>query len=661
MLRAGSFPIAITKQRILSALLLFSLLLASCMPPDIPTVNDWCYTMHFDEDDYGITVINGNYVPGVGFTSNASNRLSIAYSHNQNVKPKGVIIYAGRAPGVSGATDITGTGLIFGIAATIDQLMPAESPDTVPVGFTPASPDDYSSSFNISVDSTQQLKIVSLEVRGDGANPFPDNDCAPDGTATPSPTLLPDTPLPSETPIPATSTPSDTPSASPTPSYTPTGPTPTPTPIFVTLDLDFRVDDYDFVNVAFNGYWHSGQGLHEGTTVTSDGSNNGYRMAMKIDLGRYIHVTDFDGTIFSYSGGAHTWRAYGYTNSTLTTGGVTLFNTTGGISGESTQTIGGNYSSPGYNGVYTRYLLIEAHSFTPNGGWAAIHIEGYEQPGGTPTPTPTQTATFTPSTTPSITPTNTRTLIPRTPTISPSGTRTPIVVNSPTPFPPVGTVPNSATPFPSGTPQPTNTLMALPTSISTPEGTPEPGGTPDPSLPFLGGILDGINQFFNWVINSAGNFSTWVGSIFGWLGNSINNVITQLGNFVDMIRSILDFILRLIQQIVEIIKLLVAIVIHLLELFIAWIGQFTQVASEIMAAWSLAQPRPIPALPQCITNPLQYSPCAFYYVLRYTVFAGTLGELIIPAITAIVDIAIILYFIRTVRNIIRSGEGVTSS
>lgn len=223
---------------------------------------------------------------------------------------------------------------------------------------------------------------------------------------------LPTLNLSTHTPVPTTfNTPTFTPTFTNTPISSPT-PTATPTAAPFTDTWNLRLYDYVGVNAAFNGFWSSGQGWRQGATLTSDGSNNGYRLAVRLDLGYLIRTTAFSATLFSSGSPARAWTARGYTTiagvdgAVSTSAAVTLFNTTGTLTGESVQTVGGNYMNPPTNGYYIRYIILETHSFTNNGGgWAEFTITGDKQyviP--TATPTFTVTPTITPTSLPTATP-----------------------------------------------------------------------------------------------------------------------------------------------------------------------------------------------------------------------------------------------------------------
>ncbi len=95
---------------------------------------------------------------------------------------------------------------------------------------------------------------------------------------------------------------------------------------------------------------------------------------------------------------------------------------------------------------------------------------------------------------------------------------------------------------------------------------------------------------------------------------------------------------------------------------IAYMGQATNLVVGLLTAFGNATPQAIPGLPLCVTNPMGSDLCAIYYIMDWTIFApNTPGALIIPLLQIIMNIYIAIYFVRWVLRIVRRGEKVTDA
>lgn len=176
---------------------------------------------------------------------------------------------------------------------------------------------------------------------------------------------------------------------------------------------------------------------------------------------------------------------------------------------------------------------------------------------------------------------------------------------------------------------------------------------------FFAGIINSIGAFFSWIGNSATNFGNFLGSIFGWLNGTFTNIGLVLGNIWQVVVALFDLVRLILEQIVEIIRLVFAIIRRFIELILGWLGQLIQRAEQLLTAWFLSPPTPIPNLPLCVSNPTSYAICAVYYVLQNTILAGGVGGLFVPVLVIIFDLVMVLYFVRTVRNLIRKSGSVS--
>lgn len=207
-------------------LTVLAFILASC--GTVPNIDpDWCYTFHFDENNYSATVTAGEYEPFLGFV-NTGGTLNAVYTHTGIVEPSVAIVRMY----VSTPSDaaISATFNIFGITGSHSDTIPSyitslELPLTVSAAAT------YGNSASVNISSSATITVYELEIQGTGSNPFPSNDCPPNPTATNTQRSIP-SPTASSTPLPtltATGTPTTT--ATPTTTPTPTN-TPTATPAY---------------------------------------------------------------------------------------------------------------------------------------------------------------------------------------------------------------------------------------------------------------------------------------------------------------------------------------------------------------------------------------------------------------------------------------------
>lgn len=83
------------------------------------------------------------------------------------------------------------------------------------------------------------------------------------------------------------------------------------------------------------------------------------------------------------------------------------------------------------------------------------------------------------------------------------------------------------------------------------------------------------------------------------------------------------------------------------------IGQFT----NVITAWRDTPPTPVPQAWDCINHGMASEVCAIFYILRYTIFGGVLGQINLAVALVIVDLWIIFNFIRLGRAILaRAAE-----
>jgi len=683
---------------LLSALTIFFLVLAGCDSDDIfPTQTDWCYIFDFTTNSHQINFVNGSWVSGDGLWPNASGALNANYAQTKMVKPEYLAVTIAPVSGTSGIIDVQANAIIFGVPFALNAPLPANAGEqTIPIPIT--DPTSQGTTFNFSLQVNQPALVRQLEVRGNGLNPFPMNNCEQESTPTPS-QIVPDTLTPTNTPTP---TPSDT----PTPDLTVTpqtcvvagqpSPTPDGTPFNPVVTVVANFDDplpagfeirYGTTNPT-SGV--SGTAGLESVTWTSTGER--IDIAFVLPANTVIRSVYWSSLAATSVGG--NWETRWLLETSAGVNDGVARNSVSGTGGSALSVKGGaGYDLTGY-GVLVQFLFYTGSTNHAGYGGLVDNVTITYEYTSTPTATPWPECTVTPgptaSTVPaSSTPHPTGTNIPRTPTASPSPTRTPVVVASPTRTNTPG--PTNTTPpiLSTATAGPTSTLIPSPTFIPTSSAPvdPEDPGPGDGEwadcdeligfdllflgrylsqywecavVPYFSNILNGITDFFSWVVNTGANIFGWLGGVPGWFGGWLGNVGIQISNIWQLLLALLGMVLSFIVTIIQIVGLVIAIIIHLLFLLAGWIGQFTARAETIITAWTITSPQPIPSLPRCVSSPATSDVCAVWYAAQYTFLSGPIGQLIIPVIVIIVDLIIVMYFIRTVRNLIKKSSEVTS-
>ncbi len=697
-----------TATRLRSFLLIFFLVLASCDSDDIvPVQHDWCYVFDFTTNSHQINFINGSWVSGDGLWPNASGALSANYAQTALVKPEYMTVTIAPVSGTSGLIDVQANAIIFGVPFALNSPVPADIGEyTLPVPITDLTASG--TTFNFSLQVNQPVLVRQLEVRGNGLNPFPFNNCEQESTPTPS-QIVPDTLTPTASPTPtATDTPTPNLTITPMQCVLPGGATPTSEPS-PTPDCNQPWEhEYDFV--ANNGGWSSSAGGYYGTTNYVSGSGWGSGQTNYTANGQSVYIwRDFDyattitqteitfNITGSWSGGACGWGLQGpgpsYTvlySRSLTASGGQGTQVSPGISVSGVRRMYmycEGYPNGGSRQVIVSDILLRGTGINPMDGTGQCYIPPAETPMPLCTITPTATASDVPA---SSTPHPTGTNIPRTPTASPTPTRTPVVIASPT---------RTNTPGPTNTnPPPPNTATAGPTTTPIPsatyiptQGPPVDPEDPDPGpgeewgdcdayievsslwdlgnyvaqywncavVPYFENILNSITDFFSWAVNTGTNIFGWLGGVPGWIGGWLGNIGIQISNIWQLLLGLLGLVLSFIITIFQIVGLVIAIIINLLFLLGGWISQFTARAEGIITAWMTAAPQPIPSLPQCVSSPSTSDVCAFYYVAQHTFLSGTIGQLLVPVAVIIMDLIIVMFFIRKVRDLIKKSSEVT--
>ena len=90
-----------------------------------------------------------------------------------------------------------------------------------------------------------------------------------------------------------------------------------------------------------------------------------------------------------------------------------------------------------------------------------------------------------------------------------------------------------------------------------------------------------------------------------------------------------------------------------------WLGELSARVTGIIGAWNSAPVTAPPGVPLCTTQPELNQFCAILYFLRFTIFSGPIGSLIMPLATIVFDLFIVFLFIRMLRAILARLSKVT--
>jgi hypothetical protein len=369
-------------------LLLAALLITNCSPnPDDDLSADWCYTFRLYEGLQDFSITAGVHQPGMGFVTDGTGLLMFSYGYDRFVEPKFIIVQVARQIGVEGSVTATVQGEIFGVTGGFTGTVAGTNQQVV---LAPPQLGMAGNAINVTAEADQPFVVQSIEIRGDGSNPFDRNECDYDN---------PYNPTPSATPI-GTPTSTMTATSTATPSATVTS-TPTTTP---TLENTPWVCTFDFT-VSDGGWLAYVHGGTETRAVYSAGvgwvrGGSGSATQMALVQIRYPGLSAFSLTsVQSFASVAPTngyqFRMSDVNGADYTSGffgagqlsGSDFVGTNGTGMWASAEHPNGN----NYLGALTAIVLsgTGANPFTPGSGITC------DTP--TPTPTPTPTASNTPS------------------------------------------------------------------------------------------------------------------------------------------------------------------------------------------------------------------------------------------------------------------------
>lgn len=611
------------------------LVLAGCNlgVPENPVTTDWCYTFDFTADDYNFSLPYGLWEAESGFLTDQQGRLSMGYLNPVSVQSTYIILTLNTLPGFNPTVvNFTSNGNIFGFNTGV----PVSGNINVSAGstelFLQPDPNDFSASINFTIQSSTRFAVSSLEVRGNGVNPFPVNNC--DTTPEPpTPTDFVATDLPTNTP---TAQPTATALLSPTPTSTSTA---TDTPAATATPTGFWCDNAiinfdDGEDVPwFNAYpglvavstaeGYTGDASEwTGTTIAGDDYYQDY-VQLALDVSNLTGIkrirfrwrmegTEFPVNAYVYSGTESNYF-------------LNVIHSVPWRANASTW-VQETVSELDFNGTTYRYVYIYMYTYSQHAP-RSFYLDDIEicHQGFVNTPTPTSTYTASPTFNFSATPTL---------TLTPAGTSfTTQAVRSSTPSPTIVGTRATATRVPIFTPPPLATLPPPLTPLNT--VTAHPSYTPD---------LSSTYQFYGTMTATYGGTGTpaatgtaytipWPTSFPGD-GSGGGDGGSGVGGVAGYGNGVLGFVSNAMHQ------------------GIAWLGEFRLWATNLLTSYQNAPPQPLPGLPHCATNRFASELCAIYYILNNTVFAGPLGSIIIAVAVADIDLVTVFSFILLARAIL---------
>jgi len=569
---------------------------------------DWCYTFDFTTNPHQAEVLFGEWQSGLGYTSQLFGEdqvISIRYSQAVTVAPERVIILLRDGAFSSGIINVDFGATAFGLTTGPEPIrftMGGDFPDKT-ITLLPFAAGQSGNTMDIGVIASQQVYLDSVLLFGNGASPFPSNDCAivtatatatawlpSTPTTTPTPTIDPDA---TEEPAPVCVLPGQpTPTPTPTDTATP-GPTPTPTPepgvvvhpptFWAGTGATWTDTSATNNNLQASGVF-STSGWGQGTIAwdIDNPSGDGYAQLVAGDVIRVRRV--------EWSGSA------GFCVVRRWNGGTSYTD----LSMEASD--GGAVHTLVLSGS-TRVTRIscaigDRYNLSPRRFTVRIERVGGLLWSDPPTPTPSPTPW---------------------PECSPTPTNTPVTPTTPGPTP----TPYTLTPTPSPWPTPTPFPVVIPTAVPTrtpppPTAVPPPTATLHPS------------------VTPTGTVGPFVPAPGGVSGDGGNGGLRGLGNAVLGLGS------------------------NLWQKVTGWIGNMTGALTRVIDAWGSATPTPLPMMPQCRTDPIANELCAIWYILTFTIFSGTLGSLIVPMAVLVIDLFFLFIFIRMARAIIAQAKEIWS-
>jgi hypothetical protein len=145
-----------------------------------------------------------------------------------------------------------------------------------------------------------------------------------------------------------------------------------------------------------------------------------------------------------------------------------------------------------------------------------------------------------------------------------------------------------------------------------------------------------------------------------WASRTAQNSMTEVGNLGAAVRSQGETAADMFAETYNVGQMATSLFGGAMNLGLGWFSGATTRLSNVFTGFFNAPARTIPGLPLCITAPLESDLCAFWYILDWTIFApNTPGAFFVPILTAVLNIAIVLYFIDMILKAVKRIESIT--
>lgn len=176
--------------------MIMALVLASCATPR-PSY-DWCFHYDFTQSNYGFNLITGEWKSGRGFLPHfyslgnlfGGGDFLINGGTTPTATPKAVVFYLARGDSIAAPIDVEVEAYAFGmVSGNLHSIVPqnVNSATIVFINLNGAS----GSGIRVEGNASRPVEWHGLDVMGDGANPFPQNNCTDYSTPYAGPTIMP--------------------------------------------------------------------------------------------------------------------------------------------------------------------------------------------------------------------------------------------------------------------------------------------------------------------------------------------------------------------------------------------------------------------------------------------------------------------------------------
>ena len=161
-----------------------------------------------------------------------------------------------------------------------------------------------------------------------------------------------------------------------------------------------------------------------------------------------------------------------------------------------------------------------------------------------------------------------------------------------------------------------------------------------------GNLLDGVEDLIGGVWDGVGDISDVIADTISWIVGALqyvfDGVIKPVWNFL---KGAFDWVLNILESVV---KPVLNWVIDLIGTIADWIAYIWELVLDTVGAYNDATPQTVPGFPDCDVD-TGHTICLFWWVTENTVFAGTVGSLMIPLLASIIAIMFILHYIKQIK------------